>query len=154
MVLDRFALALERGPEAQIWATDINREALDRAQKGIYGRSSLKEVNPSLLEAYFISGPEPETCMVRDPLKKRIKWDLHDFMEDDPPETDFTMIFLRNSLLTYHGIEEQEAALNRILKSLLPGGFLVIGARESVPERVGGLTPRSCSRMILRKSDQ
>jgi chemotaxis methyl-accepting protein methylase len=152
MMWDRFGRATQCAPEAKIWATDINPGALDLAQKGIYSRSSLKEVNPPLLDAYFISGPSPDTFMVSESLKKHIRWELHDLIGHDPRETDFIIIFLRNSLLTYHRIEDQEAALTRILKSLLPGGFLVIGVHESVPQRVGDLKPCSCSRMIYRKS--
>ncbi|MEW6531208.1 MAG: CheR family methyltransferase [Thermodesulfobacteriota bacterium] len=154
MIWDRSARALRRAPEAQIWATDTNPEALDRAQKGIYARSSLKEVKASLLNAHFTDGPVPETFMVSESLKKYIRWELHDFMRDDPRETDFAMIFLRNNLLTYHRIAEQEAALARILNNLLPGGFLVIGVHESVPRLVANLKPHSCSRMILRKSER
>ena len=152
MAWDRFVDKLECKAEAQIWATEVNLEALERARKGVYARSSLREVNSALLDAYFIDGPVPETFMVSESLKKYIRWELHDFMRDDPRETDFAMIFLRNNLLTYR-IEDQEAALARILNSLLPGGFLMIGLHETVPEHVGGLIPCSCSRMILRKSE-
>jgi len=154
MIWDRFARAMERAPKARIWGTDVNPEALDRAQKGIYSRSSLKQVNAALLDAYFIDGPAPETFMVAESLKKYVRWELQNSMTEDPRENDFAMIFLRNSLLTYHRIEEQEAALGRILKSLLPGGFLVIGVHETTPQRVGDLKPCSCSRMILRKSER
>jgi chemotaxis protein methyltransferase CheR len=56
-------------------------------------------------------------------------------LSDEPPQTGFQIIFLRNNLLTYYQGALQSAALDRILQCLAPGGFLITGAHENVCPR-------------------
>ncbi|WP_163336364.1 protein-glutamate O-methyltransferase CheR [Desulfopila sp. IMCC35008] len=114
-------------------ATDANGSCLERARKGIYQKSSLRELDSQLLSSCFIpSGRRGEYCIL--PLyRKYILWRHHDFFTA-PPDRGFHVIFLRNNLLTYYNSQAQSVALGLILQSLLPGGYLITGSREVLPE--------------------
>jgi chemotaxis protein methyltransferase CheR len=134
IVWERLRERLERLPELELWATDIHPAVLKTARAGIYSISSLKEVPQSWRVAYF-RVVNPSTYAVKDFLKQGIVWKVHDLLSDDPPQTEFHIIFLRNNLLTYYQRAPQSAAMDRVLQRLAPGGFLITGTHENVRPR-------------------
>jgi chemotaxis protein methyltransferase CheR len=86
-------------PKLVLWATDINPEALAKAQTGMYSASSLKGLPASWRASYF-EAMNPSTYAISDLLKEGIRWKLHNLLADDPPEMEFHIILLRNNLLT------------------------------------------------------
>lgn len=127
----------------EILATDANDVCLERAQKGVYQKSSLREVAPDMLASCFTPSVHPGEYVIRPTFKKGITWQRHDFF-NVPPGRGFHVVFLRNNLLTYHSARAQSIALLEILRSLVPGGFLVIGCHETLPSRSLHLVPTSC----------
>ena len=129
---DRSQRSLEGMPGLTILATDMNPVYLDKAQAGVYPFSSLKAIPEELRSAYF------ETCSkgcfykVSPCLKENIVWRVHNLLSD-PPGTGFQLIFLRNNLLTYYQDALKVPAFLKVIDSLAPGGFLVIGAHEKLP---------------------
>ncbi len=121
-----------RPPSLEFLATDVNPVVLERAREGLYGRSSLKEVPADVLEAYFV--PEgAQRFRVAADLRSSIRWMALDFLRDPPPAGVFHLIFLRNSLLTYHREPEISRVFAGFFQVLAPGGFLVLGNRERPP---------------------
>jgi chemotaxis protein methyltransferase CheR len=130
----------ERLAELELWATDMNPLNLEKAREGIYPLSSLKEVPPEWRVGYF--SPRTESRLaVSDFLKKGVLWKVHNLLTDVPPHREFQIIFLRNNLLTYYPDEVKEPALERIIESLAPGGFLIIGSHEKLPAQCQVLIP-------------
>jgi len=119
-------------PELEIVATDINPDYIRRAQEGVYPVSSLKEVPRESRETYF--QPIEKDCFYRiiPSLKKGILWKVHNLLcEHD--ECGFQIIFLRNSILTYYNEYIKQPAFQKVMNSLDPGGFLIIGSHEELP---------------------
>jgi chemotaxis methyl-accepting protein methylase len=139
-------------PELEIWATDMNPVYLNRARGGIYPSSSLKEIPERFRALYFKPGLEEQTYAVAEHLKKGIKWREHNLLLD-PPVTNFQVVFLRNSLLTYYADELKAPAFQKALDSLTQGGFLIIGSHEKIPSRVRGLLPLDYHPCIFQKKD-
>ena len=119
-------------PRLCLLATDVNPEVLARAQAGRYPFSSLREVPPACREAYFHTPDNRRHYLVRQWLKTDIDWQRHD-LQHLPPGKEFHLIFLRNSVLTYYTGNRRDDALNRILSTLVPGGALIVGVKETVP---------------------
>jgi chemotaxis protein methyltransferase CheR len=138
-------------PYLELWATDMNALYLDKARAGVYPLSSLKEISPEMRSQYFQHVKETHFA-ISDSLKEGIRWKLHNLLSEDPPRIGLQIIFLRNSLLTYYEDELQKSALRRILSSLAPGGFLIIGAHEKIPEEFCDLSPFAGHRDIFRKA--
>jgi chemotaxis methyl-accepting protein methylase len=117
-----------------IVATDAQRDCLQRAREGIYGRGSLKALPDEMQQRYVDIGRKGRQVVVRKHLLPPIRWQVHDLMRgpvDGPP---FHLILLRNNLLTYYQGRVLQDAFSKILSSLTPGGGLVIGRHERLPD--------------------
>jgi chemotaxis protein methyltransferase CheR len=109
-------------------ATDINPEALAKAQTGMYSASSLKGLPASWRASYFET-MNPSTYVISDLLKEGIRWKLHNRLVDDPPEMEFHIILLRNNLLTYYTEEVQRPAFRNVVRSF--GAWGIVDHRRS-----------------------
>lgn len=85
----------------ELWATDFHCGFLEAAQRGVYQRSSLKEVSAECQAAWFHERGADRVA-VCDGLKEGILWRCHDVSVDAPPARGFHLLFLRNNLLTYY----------------------------------------------------
>jgi chemotaxis protein methyltransferase CheR len=118
-------------PELAVLATDLCPRYLERGRAAVYPASSLREVPGSLRSACF----EPEEggkYGLKPWVKTGISWQGHNLLSD-PPGTAFDLIFLRNNLLTYYKDEVKIPVIMRVVDSLAPGGFLMIGSHETMP---------------------
>jgi chemotaxis methyl-accepting protein methylase len=116
----------------KIIATDADPLCLERARKGIFLGSSLKELSPEYISSCF-SRSNAKNYSILPHLQENISWYEHDLL-DSPPRGPFHLIFLRNNLLTYYQQPVLGPAAERIVETLAPGGFLIIGAHEKLPE--------------------
>ena len=127
-------------PVPELWATDMNSELIDRARTGVYSSSSLKEVPEEWRSKYF-SPVKGNRWAISDFLKEGIHWKVHNLLVHEPPSDGFQIIFLRNNLLTYFKDEILRPGSAKVVKSLSPGGFLIIGAHEKLPSGFQELPP-------------
>jgi len=118
-------------PPLEIWATDVNPLMIEKARRSVYPPSSLRELSSELLKEYFV--PVTQGFVPRPDLQQGIRWLLRDLTKDDPPETFFDLIFLRNNLLTYYEPTISHPAFMRIIAALRWGGTLIVGSKEQVP---------------------
>ena len=121
-------------PALDLLGTDRHPQYLERARRGIYNRSSLKEVASDWCEIYFESRKGRRQFEIKDHLKSPIRWKIH-HLSTDPPGRDFNIICMRNNVLTYCRKEAQKKILSGILDSLSSGGLLIIGCHERLPFR-------------------
>ena len=136
-----------------ILATDANDACLERAQKGIYQKSSLRELEPTMLSTCFHPSVYQTEFAINQTFKTGITWKHHDFFSA-MPDRGFHAVFLRNNLLTYHSPGVQSIVLDRILQTLLPEGFLVIGSHEVLPFLSFSLEPTTCNMIFqLQKNE-
>ena len=131
----------------RIVATDIDAHLLQRARTGCYRASSLKALPPPLLaEAFSRHG---EQLCIRDEYRA-IEIVQQDIRQTVPPG-EFDLILCRNAVLTYFAPPLQHEVMERVVARLRPGGALVIGIHESLPESLPGFTPWPGARAITRK---
>ena len=127
-------------PGLEITATDLNPALLERARQGVYPASSLEEVPDGLKAAWFEADPKRPRYAVKPALKEGITWLARDLFEG-PPGTGYDMLFCRNNLLTYHTEPRIRPVLEALVRSLAPGGRLIVGSHESLPPGELGLAP-------------
>jgi len=142
----------DRLPELELWATDANPVFLERGREGIYTPSSLKELPDRLRSTSFECLPRKNRFALSASLKKDIVWRLHNLVSEDPPSSDFHLVFLRNNLLTYYEKRRQIPAFGRVVSALREGGVLVIGDQEKLPLESPQLIPLPCCPMIFEKT--
>lgn len=129
-------------PGLELWATDFNPEYLAGAQAGVYSAGSLKKFPVEIRSKYLLPLPR-RRFSVTDAVKEGIQWNVHHLCREDPPARDFSLIFLRNNLLTYYQDALRDPALSRVIAALTPGGFFITGAREKLPPGFTLLLPFS-----------
>lgn len=117
--------------ELKITATELDRTVLERAEKGEYQSSSLKNVPDELLDKAF--SKSNEHYIIKEKYKSNISF-IQQNIKEELPEDKFQFIFCRNLVLTYFDEEYQNELLDKSLTKLEPGGFFVIGSNESIPE--------------------
>lgn len=116
----------------QVFATDIDSQAIGTARAGLYPAGIATDISPQRLARYFTS--EAEGSLYR--IDKRIR-DMLIFSEQDiikdPPFSRIDLISCRN-LLIYLSAELQKRLIPLFHYALNPGGFLFLGTSETVGE--------------------
>jgi chemotaxis methyl-accepting protein methylase len=119
-------------PKLSSWATDMHPGYLEKAKKGIYSRSSLKDLSETVRDRYFRVWRKDKSWQIRDSVKTGVQWQAQD-LSSPPPAHSFHIIFLRNNLLTYYKNPYKMEALKQVLSGLAEGGYLIIGSHEKIP---------------------
>jgi chemotaxis protein methyltransferase CheR len=131
----------------RVIATEIDAQLLERARRGCYTASSVKEV-PSEWLGEVLTRRDAHFC-VREALR------TVEFMEQDirnvVPDGIFDLILCRNAVLTYFAPALQRAVMERVITRLRTCGVLVVGIHESLPDGMEHLTPWPAVRAIYRK---
>ncbi len=130
-----FVEAAEKAPHArelQIFATDLNNTHLDKARLGLYGKSLTEDITPERLRRFFVE--EGGGYRVSRTLREMVVFARQNLVAD-PPFSRMDLVSCRN-LLIYLEPSLQKKAIPTFHYSLKAGGFLVLGASESV----GGFT--------------
>lgn len=115
----------------EILATDVDDIMIERARKGRYAEGSLRELSAEKRNAAFEEADE--LFCVRDHWREGIEFELRD-MRKEWPEGVFDLIACRNTAFTYFEPALQVPCLRRVAESLKPGGLLIIGGHEHLPE--------------------
>lgn len=116
--------------DVKIFATDIDRNALDIAGKGFYPDSILADVDIDLLAKYFIR--KENGYEIRESIRNMIVFARHNILKD-PPFSKLDLLVCRN-LFIYFKPEMQQKVLGMFYYSLAPHGFLMMGSSESIGE--------------------
>ena len=152
IIWDRMQVRSAYQPELEITATDLNPEYIEKAQRGIYPASSLKEVSGEILSGYFEKIKGKSLYAVKPSLKGQVRWKVHNILSA-PPEKNFHIILLRNNLLTYYTNGLIKPALSNIWDCLAPEGALIVGSHEKLPFRPSGLSPQTDSSIVYFKKN-
>jgi len=136
------------GLTLRVVATDVDERLLDRARAGNYRRSSLREVPEAWLEAAFDRAGQLFT--IKPAFRLAVEFYLQDVRELLPAGP-FDLILCRYLAFTYFDQALQRRTLERLLTVLRPGGALVIGLKERLPEAVAGIEPWEPDLRIFRR---
>ena len=134
----------------RIIATDTNRLLLERAKKGCYPKTSLKDLPEEFVQRAFL--PKGEYYMLRRSFKEHIEFIEQD-LRDQLPEGHFHLILCRNLVFTYFEETLQKEMMERILEKLVQGGILVIGIHESLPQGRAHIVPYTMISGIYKKTN-
>jgi two-component system CheB/CheR fusion protein len=121
-------LRLQESPTIQVFATDLDNDAVEKARQGTFSASIANDVSHERLARFF----------VREDEGYRIKKDVRDLVVFapqnilvDPPFTKLDIVCCRN-LLIYVNVETQKKLLPLMHYALNPGGLLILGTAESI----------------------
>jgi two-component system CheB/CheR fusion protein len=112
----------------KIFATDIDKDALQIASQGLYPESIAKDISPERLNRFFIK--EGNTYRILPAIRKTVVFAYHDITKD-PPFSKLDLITCRNMLI-YMNTKLQMHVLKSFLFALNPSACLMLGASENI----------------------
>ena len=130
MLLAEHAQRVSAPVEINVFATDIDDDALAVARAAFYPESIKDQMSPERLRRFFTQ--EPGGYRVQKALREMVMFATHNVIQD-PPFSRLDLIACRN-LLIYLNRHVQEKVLQLLHFSLRPEGFLFLGLSESVDD--------------------
>lgn len=140
--------------DVQITATDISPSVLEEAKTGYYDPMALaRGLPPEIKGRYFQKDKHhwEERWQVRADIRKRIRFSTGNLLASYAALGRFDIIFCRNVLI-YFSSESKLDILQRMTAALNPGGYLFLGASESLSQFSDAFEMLRCnSGVVYRK---
>jgi len=145
LLLEWFA-GQQQKPRIQLFATDVDDNALGIARAGFYPSELLADVPDYLRERYFTE--EKSGYRIAKVVRETIVFASHNLISD-PPFSKLDLVVCRNLLIYLNGTT-QKKLLNLFHYVLLPGGFLFLGSSESIGNVARHFSPISKQWRVFR----
>jgi two-component system CheB/CheR fusion protein len=128
ILMRKFMEETEEVFEIKLFATDLDKDAIKTASKGIYAENISKNVPPDLLKAYFTRNGDH--YKVNKEIRQMIIFAEHNLL-NDPPFIQMDLISCRN-LLIYLQPEAQRKVITIFDFSLKSQAYLFLGPSETL----------------------
>ncbi len=131
-----------------ILGTDVSRDAVERAGRGVFSQFEIQRGLPvrSMLRWFDQSG---ESWTAKRELRRMIRFERHNILDRPPQPAHFDLILCRNVLL-YFPLEARTAAFDRLSTAIVPDGVLMLGAGETVLGQTGKFATERTLRGLYR----
>jgi chemotaxis protein methyltransferase CheR len=136
-------------PSMDVLATDVHPAVLERARRATYPASTLRELASEERAAAFVQRDGEH--VVRPEHAAHVTVARHD-LRDPPPPGPFDLVLCRNVAFTYFAPEGQRSVLARLADVMRPGGALVVGLHEALPEPAAPFEPWPGARAVHRRA--
>lgn len=110
----------------EILATDIDREILKTAKKGIYNENSVKKVETNILNKYFTE--QNDKYVLDSKIKNKVNFKQHNLLTDSY-RSNWNLILCRNVFI-YFTKEVKEQITQKLSNALAKEGLLFLGNTE------------------------
>jgi chemotaxis methyl-accepting protein methylase len=114
----------------RILGTDVDREAVAAARRGVYPVAALRTVPPEIQRRWFALQGAPGSVRVAAGLAAYVRFRVES-LDAEPPAGAFDLILCRNVLI-YFDPALQQRVLAQLARGLRPGGYLALGRVERV----------------------
>jgi chemotaxis protein methyltransferase CheR len=119
-----------RGWTIDILGTDVSTGCIDRARNGAYSQFEVQRgLGINQMIKWFEESADGWRAV--EPLRKPIRFQVHNLLEPAPHPGDFDIVLCRNVLL-YLSPEKKTLAFERLAGALAEDGWLMLGAGETV----------------------
>jgi two-component system CheB/CheR fusion protein len=150
-----FKEALEKSKDnkhmsLQIFATDIDADAIEKARKGFFPAGIVTDVTPQRLKKYFVK--EESGYRLNAAIREMVVFAPQDVIKD-PPFTKLDILTCRNMLI-YMEPELQVKLMSLFNYTLNPGGIMVLGTAESLGNSKEGFIEVDPKLKIFKRSSK
>jgi two-component system, chemotaxis family, CheB/CheR fusion protein len=142
-------IKVEKNITLQIFATDIDNDAVDKARKGYFTANIAAEVSSARLKRFFVK--DGSGYRAGKEIREMIIFARQNMIMD-PPFTKLDLLLCRN-LLIYLEPELQRKLFPLFHYSLIPEGVLILGNAESIGDYTNLFTPLNNKARIFRKNE-
>lgn len=119
-----------RGWTIDIVGTDVSTDCIDRSRAGTYNQFEVQRgLGINQMIRWFEECADGWRAV--EPLRRSVRFQVHNLLEPAPHPGDFDIILCRNVLL-YLSPEKKSLAFERIAEAMAQDGWLMLGAGETV----------------------
>jgi chemotaxis protein methyltransferase CheR len=119
-----------RGWTIDILGTDVSTACVDRARSGVFTQFEIQRgLGINQMIKWFDEVADGWRAV--EPLRKPVRFQVHNLLEPVPHPGDFDVVLCRNVLL-YLSPEKKAMAFERIAGAMAEDGWLMLGAGETV----------------------
>ncbi len=137
-----------RNISIQIFATDLDNDAIEKARKGFFTKNILADVSPERINRFFtIDG---EGYHINSSIRELIVFAPQNVIKD-PPFTKLDLILCRNMLI-YMEPELQKKLMTLFHYSLNQGGIMILGTAETTGIQNDGFNDVDSKLKIYKRS--
>lgn len=128
-------LALEAGlvpgRDLRVYASDISRQMLQKARRGVYREGSFRQTDPAMRSRYFTA--KDGSHRISDEIKKHVHFAHLNLMDASRTALlgSLDVVLCRNVII-YFDLETKRRVVRTFHEKLRPGGFLLLGHSESL----------------------
>ncbi|MHB8057524.1 MAG: chemotaxis protein CheB [Desulfuromonadaceae bacterium] len=133
----------------QIFATDLDKDAIDRARQGLYPAKISADVSPERLKRFFIK--DEDGYRIGKEIREMVTFATQNVIMH-PPFTRLDILICRN-LLIYLTAELQKKLMPLFHYSLNPGGVLFLGSSEAVSTFTDLYAPLDIKSRLFRRRE-
>jgi two-component system CheB/CheR fusion protein len=138
---------LKKNFNLQVFATDIDADAIERARLGVYPDSIIADVSTERLRNYFVK--EENAYRVRKQVRETVIFATQNPIKD-PPFSRLDLVCCRNVLI-YMNTTLQKKILPLFHYTLNPDGFLFLGTSETIGEFADLFSPVDLKWKIFKR---
>ena len=135
--------------KVQIFATDIDRQAIEKARAGHYPASIAADITPARLARFFVQDPDAGAYRIHKGIRDLLVFSEQDVLKD-PPFSKLDLISCRNLMIYLNGAL-QKKLLPLFHYALNPEGVLFLGTSETVGEFLTLFAPLDRKWKLYRK---
>ena len=148
-----FECAEELGvpPHVQVFATDIDGRAIERARRGTFAEAIRSDVSPERLKRFFTWDPSSATYRIQKRVRDRLIFSEQNLLKS-PPFSRIELLTCRN-LLIYLSGDLQKKLIPLFHYSLKPRGLLFLGTSETVGDKNDLFSTVDPESKIYRRTD-
>jgi two-component system CheB/CheR fusion protein len=138
----------ERQFNLQIFATDIDNDAVQTARNGIFPSNISENVSPHRLKKYFTKSKDE--YKINPEIREMIVFAQHNLIMH-PPFTNIDMVSCRN-LLIYMDASLQKKIIRLFNYSIKPDGILLLGSAETIGQNNNTFNPLDLKLKLFKRS--
>jgi chemotaxis protein methyltransferase CheR len=131
IVLMALEAGLAPGRDVRVYASDISRQMLHKARRGVYRESSFRQTDPWLRDKYFVA--KDGSWRISDEIKKHVHFAHLNLLDESKSALlgSLDVILCRNVII-YFDLETKRRVVRTFHQKLKPGGYLLLGHSESL----------------------
>lgn len=141
---------LEHNFKLQIFATDLDADAIEKARQGVYPDSISSDISPERLQRFFV--PEDGGYRVNKDIREMVIFAQQNIILD-PPFTKLDLLSCRN-LLIYLDPDCQKKLIPLFHYALTEHGILLLGNAETIGDFTDFFTAFDGQCRLYRRIDQ
>ncbi len=128
MVMRELLDQIEKRINLQVFGTDVDKIAINKAREGVYADSIAEEVSPKRIKRFFEK--QGNCYKIRKEIRDCAIFSIQDVVKD-PPFSKLNLVCCRN-LLIYLNTTAQKRILPLFHYTLNPEGILLLGSSETI----------------------